>query len=119
MKRILIVDDAFFIRVVLKEVLSPEGYELLEANDGKEGVELYEREKPDLVLLDILMPVMDGIAAFKEMKKINPDAKIIFISAVEEKEALNKLSEYNIDGFIKKPFDIDNIKAQVNIVLRT
>ena len=117
MKKILIVDDSVFIRDVLKEILDSNIFVLLEAVDGREALDIYKKENPDLVLLDILMPNIDGIAAFKEMKNINPNPKVVFISAVEENEVQDKLGGFTPDGYVTKPFDVELIRKQVNEIL--
>ena len=74
MKKLLIVDDSVFVRDVLKDVLEQGQFEILEAVDGIQGLEAFKNEQPDLVILDILMPNMDGFSAFNEMKKVNPNS---------------------------------------------
>ena len=81
--RILIVDDAAFMRMMIKDILTKNGYEVAgEAADGVEAVEKYKELQPDLVTMDITMPEMDGITALKEIRKIDPDAKVIMCSAM-------------------------------------
>ena len=81
--RILIVDDAAFMRMMIKDILSKNGYEIVgEAADGAQAVQLYQDTQPDLVTMDITMPEMDGITALKEIKKVNPQAKVIMCSAM-------------------------------------
>jgi CheY-like chemotaxis protein len=77
--KILLVDDDELLRGILASMLS--SYTVIEAGNGKEAVELYYKHKPDLVLMDIMMPIMDGVAATKEILKINPNAKILAITA--------------------------------------
>ena len=82
-KRILIVDDAIFMRMKLKDILEKGGYEVVaEAQNGVEAVEKFKTENPDLVTMDITMPEMDGIAALKSIKEVNPNAKVIMCSAM-------------------------------------
>lgn len=82
-EKILIVDDALFMRVNLKRILTEAGYKnLLEAENGEVACRLYETEKPDLVLMDISMPVMDGIAALKNIRKQDNTAVVVMCSAV-------------------------------------
>ena len=81
--KVLIVDDAAFMRMMIKDILTKNGYEVVgEANDGADAIEKYKELSPDLVTMDITMPEMDGIAALKEIKKINGDAKVIMCSAM-------------------------------------
>lgn len=81
--KILIVDDAAFMRMMIKDILSKNGYDVVgEAADGAQAVEKYKETQPDLVTMDITMPEMDGITALKEIKKLNPAAKVIMCSAM-------------------------------------
>ena len=81
--RILIVDDVAFMRMMLKDILTKNGFEVVaEAADGVQAVEKYVETKPDLVTMDITMPEMDGIMALKEIRRIDPDAKVIMVSAM-------------------------------------
>ncbi|MDR1293184.1 MAG: response regulator, partial [Clostridiales Family XIII bacterium] len=83
MAKILIVDDAAFMRMMVKENLKKAGFtEFAEAGDGKEAIERYEAESPDLVLLDITMPIKDGLTALREIKEKDPDANVVMCSAM-------------------------------------
>ena len=110
-KKILIVDDEEDIRSTVKTILNKQGYEVLTANDADEGLEQYKKNKPDLVLLDIMMPG----TPVKEIIPKMPDSKIAFLSIIKtstsEKEDL--LKGENVVGFISKPFDIDHLIKQV------
>ena len=81
--KILVVDDAAFMRMMIKDILTKNGFEVVgEAADGAQAVSLYQELLPDLVTMDITMPEMDGITALKEIKAVNPSAKIIMCSAM-------------------------------------
>ena len=83
MAKVLIVDDAAFMRMMIKDILEKNGYEICgEAANGVQAVELYNKEKPDVVTMDITMPDMDGIEAVKNIRAQYPDAKIIMCSAM-------------------------------------
>lgn len=97
----MIVDDETAMREILKLMLK--NYRVIEASNGREAVELYKKEKPDIVLMDIMMPVMGGIDAIKEIKKINPVAKIIAITAYASSKG-EKAVEAGVDFILKKPF---------------
>ncbi len=97
----MIVDDETAMREILKIMLRD--YKVLEASNGKEAVELYKKEKPDLVLMDIMMPVMSGIDAVKEIKKIDPNAKVIAITAYASTKG-EKAIEAGVDKIVRKPF---------------
>ena len=81
--RVLVVDDAAFMRMMVKDILSKNGYEIVgEAENGMKALEKYQELKPDLVTMDITMPEMDGITAVKEIKKVDPGAKVVMCSAM-------------------------------------
>ncbi len=101
MKSVMIVDDETAMREILKIMLKD--YKVIEASNGREAVEIYRKERPDVVLMDIMMPVMSGIDAVKEIKKINPNAKIIAITAYASSKG-EKAMEAGVDMILKKPF---------------
>ncbi len=106
MKRILIVDDSPIIHNLLRKVLERNGYEVCgDAKNGKEGVELYEELKPDLVFMDITMPVMEGTDAARIIKQKHPDANIIMLSAMGDEAIMDEAKSIGVDIFLKKPFD--------------
>ena len=85
--RILVVDDAAFMRMMIRDILSKNGYEVVgEAQDGAQAIEKFKELRPDLITMDITMPEMDGIAALKEIKKIDGNAKVIMCSAWGNKQ---------------------------------
>ena len=105
MNRILIVDDSMFMRLSLKQILQRNGFEVVaEGENGAKGVELYKRFKPDLVTLDITMPEMDGLEALINIKKINPDAKAIMISALGQESFVKQAIMNGAKSFIVKPY---------------
>jgi len=113
-KRILIVDDALFMRVTLKNILTRNGYEVVgEAADGRESVEIYQSIKPDMVTMDITMPVMDGISAVREIKKIDPDAKIVMCTAMGQKNMVMEAVSAGARDFIVKPFQPEKVLESV------
>lgn len=113
MAKILIVDDAAFMRMRLSKLLTENGYEVVEAEHGQDGVEKYEKEKPDLVLMDITMPVMDGITAVKEIKARDPDAVIVMCSAIGQRSMVLEAVKAGAKDFIVKPYDPEKILATV------
>ena len=105
-KQILIVDDSPMIHNLLKKALEANGYEVCgDAKNGKEGVELFENLKPDLVFMDITMPIMDGIAAAKMIKTNTPSARIIMLTAMGDEDIIKQAHEAGVDIFLKKPFN--------------
>ena len=108
MARILVVDDAAFMRMRLKNVLAEEGYEVIEAANGVEAVEAYGEHGPDLVMMDITMPEMDGLAALKAIKEKDPNACIVMCSAPGQETVIEALKSGAKD-FIVKPFQPEQI----------
>lgn len=93
MAKVMICDDAAFMRMMIKDILTKNGYEIAaEAENGQKAVEKYPEAKPDLVLMDITMPEMDGIEALKKIKALDPGAKIIMCSAMGQQRRLSKQS---------------------------
>ncbi len=109
-KSVLIVDDAAFMRMMIKDILNKNGYEVVgEAENGKKAVELYKKYKPDIVTMDITMPELDGIDAVKEIKKIDPDARIIMCSAMGQQAMVMEAIQAGAQDFIVKPFQQDRV----------
>ncbi|MDP5273451.1 response regulator [Chengkuizengella axinellae] len=108
--KILIVDDAAFMRMMIKDILSKNGYEVVgEANDGSQAIEKYKELQPDLVTMDITMPEMDGIEALKEIKKIDPNSKVIMCSAMGQQAMVIDAIQAGAKDFIVKPFQADRV----------
>lgn len=118
-ERILVVDDEFLIRWSLQEDLGKEGYDVLTAEDGRESIEIMEKETPDLVLLDIHLPEIDGIKVLERMKEIDREVPVIMITAygmVESAVAAMRLGAYD---YINKPFNLDDVKISIRKALET
>ncbi|AJH78506.1 response regulator [Heyndrickxia coagulans] len=109
-KKILIVDDAAFMRMMIKDILTKNGYDVVaEAADGAQAIEKYKEHRPDLVTMDITMPEVDGICALKEIKKIDPDAKVIMCSAMGQQAMVIDAIQAGAKDFIVKPFQADRV----------
>ena len=113
MAKILVVDDAAFMRMRASKLLTDNGYEVIEAENGLDAVEKYKAERPDLVIMDITMPVMDGIEAVKAIKSFDPDATIIMCSALGQQAMVINAVRAGAKDFIVKPFQPDRILATV------
>ncbi|AQS57214.1 MAG: response regulator [Novibacillus thermophilus] len=113
-KKILIVDDQFGIRALLSEVFNQEGYETFQAENGRVALEIVNREKPCLVLLDMKIPGMDGLEILKQIKKMEPDMKVIMMTAYGELDMLKEASKLGVLRHFTKPFDIEELKLEVN-----
>ncbi len=117
-KRVLVVDDAAFMRMMIKDILSKNGYEIAgEAENGARAVEKYKELIPDLVIMDITMPEMDGIAAVKQIKKISNDSKIIMCSAMGQQAMVIEAIQAGARDFIVKPFQADRVLEAVKKIL--
>lgn len=113
-KRIMIVDDAVFMRMMVKDILEKNGFEVVaEAENGAVAVEHFKSFKPDLVTMDITMPEMNGIEALKEIKKVDPGAKIIMCSAMGQQAMVMDAIKAGAVDFIVKPFNADRILEAV------
>ncbi len=118
--RILIVDDASFMRTVLKDIVRANGLasQIIEAADGVEGVRNYQKYKPDLVIMDINMPKADGIQALRAIMKLDPGAKVVMVSSVEQKEIVQDAIRLGARDYVVKPFDRSSVPLVLNKVLR-
>ena len=98
-KTVLLVDDAAFMRMMLKKMLVKEGFEVIgEAENGKEAIEAYKELTPDLVILDITMPIMDGIEALKGIKIENPKANVVMCSAMRQQAMVMEAIKNGLQG---------------------
>ena len=112
--RVLVVDDAAFMRMMVKDILSQNGYDVVgEAENGLKAIEKYQELTPDLTTMDITMPEMDGITAVKEIKKIDPNAKIIMCSAMGQQAMVIEAIQAGARDFIVKPFQPDRVLEAV------
>lgn len=112
-ERILIVDDQLGIRLLLKEILQKEGYSTFQAANGYQAIEITKKENPDLVLLDMRLPEMNGIEILQELKKISPDIRVIIMTAYGEQELIDTAKNIGILDYITKPFEIEEIRRIV------
>lgn len=117
-KDILICDDAAFMRMMIKDILTKNGYNVVgEAENGAKAVEKYQELKPDLVLMDITMPEMDGIQALKAIKAADPSATVIMCSAMGQQAMVIESIQSGAKDFIVKPFQQDRVLEAVRKVV--
>ena len=117
-KNILICDDAAFMRMMIKDILTKNGYNVAgEAENGAKAVEKYAELKPDLVLMDITMPEMDGIEALKKIKASDPSASVIMCSAMGQQAMGIESIQSGAKDFIVKPFQADRVIEAVQKVV--
>lgn len=108
MKKVMIVDDAAFMRMLLKNILVSNEYEVVaEAANGLEAVEMYQTHQPDIVTMDITMPIMDGVVALREILKIDSEAKVCMVSAMGQDKVIMESVKSGAKDFIVKPFDAE------------
>jgi two-component system, response regulator, stage 0 sporulation protein F len=112
-EKILIVDDQYGIRILLNEVFQKEGYETHQAASGYQALEILEKNAPDLVLLDMKIPGMDGIEILKRMKVIDQDIRVIIMTAYGELDMIQEAKDLGALIHFAKPFDIDEIRDAV------
>jgi len=114
MARVLIVDDAAFMRISIKNMLTKNGYEIVgEAENGAIGVEMYKELQPDIVTMDITMPELSGLDALKEITKLDPQAKVVMVSAMGQEAMVREAIVSGAKGFIVKPFKEEGIIAAI------
>lgn len=114
MSRVLVVDDAMFMRATLKKLLTEAGFEVAgEAENGQVAVERYQELKPDVVMMDITMPEMNGLEALKEIMKIDPGAKVVMCTALGQERTVMEAVEAGAKDYIIKPFKAEKVLAVV------
>ncbi len=117
-KNIMIVDDAAFMRMMIKDILTKNGYNIVgEAENGKKAIDVYTECKPDLVLMDITMPEMDGIQALKGIRANDPNASIIMCSAMGQQAMVIDAIQSGAKDFIVKPFQAERVLEAVKKVI--
>lgn len=116
-KNVLIVDDSEFMRNLLREILEEEFEIAGEAENGVEAVELYEEHSPNLVMMDIVMPIRDGIEATTEIKEANPGSNIIMCTSIGQEEKMKAAIKAGADGYITKPFQKPSVMDAIEDVL--
>ena len=110
MTRAIVIDDEHDITEVFDEFLKIKGIDVVaRGHNGKEAVELYDKLKPDVVLMDLIMPEYDGFYGLEHIRKLDPNSKVIIFSASLTPEYIKKLKEMNVSGITRKPYDMDNV----------
>jgi len=108
--RVLIVDDSRTSRRVLRNILETGGFEVSgEACDGEQAIDLYDAQRPDLVTLDITMPVLDGIETLKRLKGLDPGAKVVMVSSAGQVPKVMECFKFGASEFLSKPYEADKI----------
>ena len=117
MAKILIVDDAEFLRMRISKMLRADGHDVLEAENGLKAVEKYQAEKPDIVLMDITMPEMDGLTALKEIRSINNSAAVVMLTALGQESVVLDAIKSGAKDFIVKPFERERVLNAISKLL--
>ncbi len=119
-KRVLLVDDDVDLQKMLRLRIEAEGYEFMSAHDGREMLNLIKTEKPDAILLDILLPNMDGYTALREMRKVEEfkDIPVIVLSAKERKKIGDLFALENVSFFLEKPYDTNDLFKKLRSIMR-
>ncbi len=111
MAKVLIADDAAFMRMKSANLVKELGHEVIEAADGSEAVAMYKQHHPDAVLMDITMPVMDGMEALREILAVDPNAKVAMVTAMGQQQVIMEAIKSGAKDFVVKPFDADRIQS--------
>ncbi|HMX74432.1 MAG TPA: response regulator [Anaerolineales bacterium] len=117
MSKILIVDDAEFLRVRLTKMLSTDGYEVFQAENGLKAVNSYKELHPDIVLMDVTMPEMDGLTALKEIVGFDPKARVIMLTALGQESVVLEAVKSGAKDFVVKPFEQDRVMKAITKLL--
>lgn len=118
MAKIMLVDDAAFMRMMVKKALTESGYsDFIEAQDGAEAVQKYESEKPDMVIMDITMPNMDGLQALKKIRENDPSAKVVMCTAMGQESMVVDAIKSGAKDFIVKPFNAERVVSTVKSIV--
>ncbi|MCX8062651.1 MAG: response regulator [Anaerolineales bacterium] len=113
MAKILVVDDAEFLRVRISKMLSSEGHEIIEAENGVKAVETYKQARPDVVLMDITMPEMDGLTALREIRSYDSSAKVVMLTALGQESVVLEAIKAGARDFVVKPFEKERVLSAV------
>lgn len=117
MATLLVVDDAAFMRMRCSKLLTDNGFAVIEAENGAQAVRKYQELHPDGVLLDITMPEMDGLTALKEIRKIDPNARVVMVTALGQQTLVIEALKGGARDFVLKPFQSDRVLAAVRKLL--
>lgn len=116
---VMLVDDAAFMRMMLKDILSNNGYQIVgEAENGQVAVEKYSDLKPDITIMDITMPEMDGLQAVKEIRARDPQAKVVMCSAMGQQAMVIEAIQSGAKDFVVKPFQAERVLEAVAKALK-
>ena len=118
MKKILIVDDSAFTRDIHKQIVTSAGYQTVEADSGARALEVFEKERPDLVIMDLLMPDSDGMEIIKKILETDPHAKTVICSTDKQRARQAEAKEVGVLGFLTKPINAEKMVETLNDILK-
>ncbi|MDA7978637.1 MAG: response regulator [Pirellulales bacterium] len=119
-KKLIVTDDAMIIREMIKDAVSEDGWQVAaEATNGQEAIDRYAETRPDAVTLDLVMPEFDGLHALRGIMELDPDARVLVVSALDQKEILKDALRLGAKDFIVKPFQKDRLVGALNKVAAT
>ena len=117
-RKVMVVDDSRMVRAVVKKILAKANYEIIEAVDGESAIPAIEQEQPDLVLLDMIMPDLDGKETFLRLKDISPSVKILLASGYSKNSKAAGILKNGVQGFIQKPYRMQELSKIINDTLK-
>ncbi len=117
MSTVMVADDNRVFREVLSELFTELGYEVCEAEDGEQAVQVYRSSRPDMVLMDVTMPRKDGLAALAEIRQFDPQAKVIMLTALNRESVMMKAAQLGARGFLTKPVKPAKLEAALQEAL--
>jgi two-component system, chemotaxis family, chemotaxis protein CheY len=117
MTKVLVVDDAEFLRVRLTKMLTAEGHEVFQAENGVKAVAVYQEIHPDVVLMDVTMPEMDGLTALKEIVRLDAKAKVIMLTALGQESVVLEAVKSGARDFVVKPFEQERVMKAITKIL--
>ncbi len=118
MGRILLIDDSLYAKDLLRRFLTAGGHEIAgEAADGYAGLELYSKLKPDLVILDMIMPRLNGLETLRALRMTDPNAKVLIISADGQEEHVSDMAKEGVSGYIVKPYSKKTVLDEVDALI--
>ena len=114
---VMVVDDSRFQRMMLSKVITQQGHEVLEAGDGNEAVSIYNASRPDLALMDVTMPNKDGLQALVEIRAIDPEARVVMLTALDQDSLVLKAIQLGAKDFLSKPVPPERLVSTLDRML--
>jgi two-component system chemotaxis response regulator CheY len=116
--KVLVIDDSPFISKAVKKAIEPEGFEMIgQAFDGREGLDMISQYQPEIIILDVTMPVMDGLETAEHIYRKNPNAKVIMLSAMGDEKLVESAKRIGVKRFLNKPFKAEEMVTAIKEIL--